>query len=319
MDDGIEVSVLCTTYNHQNYIRKALDSFLMQKTNFKFEILINDDCSTDNTANIIKEYQKKYPDIIKPIYQTENQYSKGVKIVKDYLLPKARGRFFAFCEGDDYWLSDTKLQKQYDFLVEHKDYRLCVHNSIIVDVSENLLEEHIISQNCKDLLTDEFIRGDGGFVATNSLFGYLEDYKKVMDLLDDFSIDYLLQICLSTVGKNYCINENMSAYRRGVSGSWTDRMNKDIMKLINVQKKIVKKLHELDKYYDYKWKESFLWAINKYNFNIAYLSNDVYEMRKNVYNDVIKSCSFKERLKIYLCIYFNKLFILIKERKINNE
>ena len=77
MKDDIMVSICCITYNHEKYIREALESFLMQKTNFKYEIVIHDDASTDNTANIIREYVKKYPDIIKPIYQKENQYSKG--------------------------------------------------------------------------------------------------------------------------------------------------------------------------------------------------------------------------------------------------
>ena len=75
MKDDIMVSICCITYNHEKYIREALDSFLMQNTDFKYEIVIHDDASTDNTANIIREYEEKYPDIIKPIYQKENQYS----------------------------------------------------------------------------------------------------------------------------------------------------------------------------------------------------------------------------------------------------
>ena len=110
----MEVSVLCLAYNHEKYIKKCLDSILAQKTNFKYEIIINDDASTDNTANIIKEYEEKYPEIIKPIYQIENKYSKGEAIVEEYMLPKATGKYIAFCECDDWWLSDDKLQKQYD-------------------------------------------------------------------------------------------------------------------------------------------------------------------------------------------------------------
>src|SRR5690625_3999133 len=98
------VSISCITYNQSSYIRQCLDGFLMQKCNFKFEVLIHDDASTDNTADIIKEYQAKYPDIIKPIYQAENQYSKGVRGINiRFNFPRAQGKYIALCEGDDYW------------------------------------------------------------------------------------------------------------------------------------------------------------------------------------------------------------------------
>ncbi|MFK2238497.1 glycosyltransferase family 2 protein [Bacteroides fragilis] len=106
------VSIFCITYNHSSYIRQCLDGFLIQKTNFPFEVLIHDDASTDDTAGIIKEYEAKYPDIIKPIYQVENQYSKGLDINIVYNLPRARGKYIAMCEGDDYWIDPLKLQNK---------------------------------------------------------------------------------------------------------------------------------------------------------------------------------------------------------------
>ena len=118
------VSISCLTYNHAPYIRQCLDGFMMQKTNFLIEILIHDDVSTDGTTDIIREYEQKYPDIIKPIYQTENQHSKGIRITQTYNLPRARGKYIAICEGDDYWIDPLKLQKQVDFLEAHPDYGL---------------------------------------------------------------------------------------------------------------------------------------------------------------------------------------------------
>ena len=103
MNDDILVSINCITYNHEKYIAQAIESFLMQITNFKYEILIHDDASTDNTVKIIKEYEKKYPNVIKTIFQKENQYSKGKK-VEIFGFKKSRGKYIAFCEGDDYWL-----------------------------------------------------------------------------------------------------------------------------------------------------------------------------------------------------------------------
>ena len=98
------VSVRCITYNHEPYIAQAIDGFLMQKTDFPFEVIIHDDASTDKTADIIREYEKKYPLIIKPIYQTENQYSKRDGSVAKVIDSKLRGRYIAYCEGDDYWI-----------------------------------------------------------------------------------------------------------------------------------------------------------------------------------------------------------------------
>ena len=109
--ENIMVSVICLCYNHENYVKDALEGFVKQKTTFPFEVLIHDDASTDKSAEIIREYEAKYPDIIKPTYQTENQYSQGVKILRTYLLPKVRGKYIAFCEGDDFWTDENKLQK----------------------------------------------------------------------------------------------------------------------------------------------------------------------------------------------------------------
>lgn len=121
------VSLCCTTYNHAPYIRKCLDGFLMQKTSFPIEILIYDDCSTDGNQEIIKEYEAKYPDLIFPIYATENQFSKGV-VVDFFSYRRARGKYITMCEGDDYWTDPLKLQKQVDFMEANPEYSVCFHS-----------------------------------------------------------------------------------------------------------------------------------------------------------------------------------------------
>ena len=127
------LSIICITYNHKDFIRQALEGFVMQKTNFKFEVLIHDDASTDGTADIIREYEAKYPDIIKPIYQKENQFSKGVHILKTFIYPRVLGKYVALCEGDDYWTDPNKLQKQVDFLEAHPEYSGCFHVLAIIN------------------------------------------------------------------------------------------------------------------------------------------------------------------------------------------
>ena len=122
------VSIDCITYNHCKYIRDALEGFLMQRTNFPVEILIHDDASTDGTAEIIKEYEKQYPWLIKPVYQTENQYSKHNGTISKIQYGSALGKYIAFCEGDDYWTDPYKLQKQVDFLESNVWVDICPTN-----------------------------------------------------------------------------------------------------------------------------------------------------------------------------------------------
>ena len=112
MNNHIMVSVICNVFNHEAYIRDALEGFVSQKTNFPFEVLIHDDASTDKSADIIHEYEAKYPNLIKPIYQTQNQYSRGGGITRKFQIPRVKGKYIAMCEGDDYWTDENKLQKQ---------------------------------------------------------------------------------------------------------------------------------------------------------------------------------------------------------------
>lgn len=116
------VSICCLAYNHAPYIRQCLDGLLAQQADFPFEVLVHDDASHDDTPRIIAEYETQYPEIIKPIYQKENQYSKGIKINQFYQYPRAQGKYIAICEGDDYWTDPRKLQKQVDFLEAHPEY-----------------------------------------------------------------------------------------------------------------------------------------------------------------------------------------------------
>lgn len=124
------VSIRCATYNHAPYIRQCLDGFVMQKTNFCFEAIVHDDASTDGTADIIREYAEKYPDIIKPIYETENQYSKHDGSLARIMNAHMHGKYIAFCEGDDYWTDPLKLQKQVNFLEGNPEYGLVYTKAI---------------------------------------------------------------------------------------------------------------------------------------------------------------------------------------------
>lgn len=120
----ITVSVCCQTYNHKDYIRECLDGFVNQQTDFNFEILIHDDASTDGTAQIVREYEGKYPDLFRCVYQTENQYGK-INSLTDILFKMAKGKYLAVCEGDDYWRDPLKLQKQVNVLEQNPNCVVC--------------------------------------------------------------------------------------------------------------------------------------------------------------------------------------------------
>jgi len=137
---NVLVSICCVTYNHVEYIRDTLESFLMQKTDFPIEILIHDDASTDGTVEIVKEYERKYPEIVKPIFQKENQYSQGIGISATYQYPRARGKYIAICEGDDYWTDPNKLQKQVDFLENNTEFGLVFTDVQIIDKNNSVIE-----------------------------------------------------------------------------------------------------------------------------------------------------------------------------------
>lgn len=134
----ILVSIVCLTYNHENYIRKCLEGFVSQKTNFRFEAIIHEDASTDGTAAIVREFAEKYPDIIKPIFQEINQWRTNIRgIFRPFVFPAAKGKYLAFCDGDDYWTDPTKLQQQVDALEANPSCFICVHDVALFDESAN--------------------------------------------------------------------------------------------------------------------------------------------------------------------------------------
>ena len=129
------VSICVTTYRHEKYLAQTLDSLLSQQVSFPFEILIHDDCSPDGTADIIRDYARRYPDRIFPLYETENQYSKNIPINETFNFPRARGKYIALCEGDDYWLNPQKLQRQISHMEADPGCTFSFTNGMIHDES----------------------------------------------------------------------------------------------------------------------------------------------------------------------------------------
>ena len=215
MDNDILVSISCATYNHEPYIRQCLDGFVMQKTNFEFEILIHDDASTDGTTTIIREYVDKYPNLIKPIFQTENQYSKGVSISQTYNWPRARGKYIALCEGDDYWTDPYKLQKQVDFLEANPEYSMCYTNILRYNQKKDFFDDWILSDENVITIDDLMLYNRVHTLTVLCRKDLLLRYNQEISFLLPKSPmgDYPMWLWMSLQGPIYHFQEKMGVYR----------------------------------------------------------------------------------------------------------
>ena len=217
------VSIRCTTFKQEKYISKCLDGLLIQETNFPFEICVHDDASPDNTAKIIREYENKYPKIIKAIYETENQWSKDyvnfTRIVTDMLTSK----YVAMCEGDDYWIDPHKLQTQVDFLESHPDYSMTFHDAEIKNEPGVIPVDSVYPQlEDRDYTATEIF--DKWTVPTASMVYRRDvlDYpiKNMSNILNGDI--FLVERCAHS-GKIRCFNKKMSVYRRQPDGVTWDK------------------------------------------------------------------------------------------------
>lgn len=253
--EKIKVSVICLVYNHEKYLRKCLDGFVNQECDFAYEVLIHDDASTDSSASIIREYEEKYPNIIKPIYQTENQYSKGVKISKNYIYPKAQGEYLAWCEGDDFWTDTKKLQKQVNFLDNNPEYSACAHRSILYNLKyDSKIIVPSISED-RDFTLDEIIKEDGELFSTNSFMTRKELYIKRPSCFDAKGFgDFQLYMYSAIAGKVHCLYDTMSQYNYMTSGSWSER-HQNPQNRIAYYKEKARMLNEVNCFYNGKYND----------------------------------------------------------------
>ncbi len=228
MEDNILVSVICAVYNHQAFLKKCLDGFICQKTNFKFEVIIHDDASTDNSALIIEKYRTKYPDIIKPIYQTENQYSKGIDIFSSIMIPRSQGKYIALCEGDDYWVNPSKLQKQVDFLERHSDITMSFHGACVERVNNKIGKEaapmYINIQDREYSSAELFNK----WIAPTASMVFRKDILDFQILKNPaiLNTDIIVVLLAANKGRIFGFSEQMSVYRVHEGGvTWNANLN----------------------------------------------------------------------------------------------
>ena len=303
MSNEIEVSIYCFAFNHERYIRKALEGFVNQKTSFEYEVIVHDDASTDGTARIIAEYADKYPKIIKPIFQSVNQYSKGVSILNQYIAPKLQStKYYAVCEGDDYWLDNNKLQIQYEYMETHSACSLCVHNTKIIAEDGTDLRR-LINPNIsdKDYHTEEIIKAGGGGLFHTSSFFWRKEFG--LHVPNSFKIkgigDFNHAIYLSTVGDVHYFGKVMSAYRQGSVNSWVKDLVSDRDKHVHHYELLVEALERMNHATQLKYDESFRTVIKEYKIKICEMRRDY----KTIFSDPIlleayKRMPLKRKIKI---------------------
>ncbi len=307
--ENIKVSILCLCFNHEKYIRKCLDGFVMQECDFEYEVLIHDDASTDASAQIIKEYEQKYPNIIKPIYQTENQFSKGIKISKTFLFPRVKGEYIALCEGDDFWTDPHKLKKQVEFLDANAEYSACVHRATLKFNKTGAESEFPRINEGREFSLDEIIREGGGIFATNSLMARTQEYITLPTCFEAKGFgDYQRFMYAAICGKVWCMFDNMSQYNCENEGSWTATVWKNPERRLAHHREMIRMLSAVNEYYEYKFKDALEFKIKQTQFAIFVLTNDKKSMKLKEYRTFLK---MHKRIKFIQFVF--KYFPFVKK------
>ncbi|MBW8190826.1 glycosyltransferase [Neiella marina] len=223
-EQPVLVSVLAFAYNHEKYIAEALESWLMQRCDFKFEIVIGEDCSTDSTLEIIERYQEQYPDIVRVVSDVKNVGSRE-NFLRTAVLCK--GKYVAYCEGDDYWIDAEKLQKQVDFLEANDDYSTCFHAIMVRDEQhQKLLPDQMTKKVSSS--TDIYDLAEGNYIHTPSVVfrnpfksGFPEQLLKSLE----FAVagDYIMHMYNAQFGKIKKLPDVMAVYRVHPKGLWSSR------------------------------------------------------------------------------------------------
>lgn len=282
----ILVSISCITYNHAPYIRQCLDGFLMQQTNFAFEVLIHDDCSTDGTTEIIKEYELKYPDIIKPIYEEKNQYQQGKPSGSAiWNFPRAKGKYIAMCEGDDYWIDPLKLQKQVDILESDSNCSLVVSDGEYLFEKEGIVKpiNPLGHRDSGIIPIDELFEEVGGLIPTASMV-----FRSSFSVMPEFFYkapvgDKPIRMWLALNGTVFYMNEKTLVYRVGSVSSFGRMVATNHSYASSIYRKMVDYFISFNAYTENKYTEVINRMIEKEEYMYYQRVRDVNRLMKTNY------------------------------------
>jgi hypothetical protein len=306
------VSVLVIAYNQEKYVGKTLQSILEQKTQYPFEILVHDDASTDGTRSIIEYYANLYPNLISPIFEKENQFSLGKSLLPEMLLI-AKGKYVAFCEGDDYWCSNLKIQKECEALEKHVDCCACVHPIRIVSKDDKVLNKPLgypIGDKEKKLQGNEVVeyvlktRTPLMQISSLMLRRKSIELQKISHVTTVSGVgDLWWELFPATQGNYWCLSEKMSAYREFSSESWSSKGCGDVSVSIGRISRIVQGLKLFDMYTKGKYTAQIWAAINNARMEMLLMQKSWRKKYPDEYQNFLETATRKIKIK---CIISSK-------------
>lgn len=320
MDQEYEclVSVLVTTYNHEKYIARCLDGMISQKTDFSFEIIVRDDCSTDGTGEIIRAWAERYPDRVIPFILPFNHFSRGLtneSFAK--MFGMARGKYIAICEGDDFWTDPEKLQIQTDWLESHPDCSLCVTASHYANPDGTLRTDKVFRTDTvsRDLSTEEIL--SGWKAATNTVVyrkACLEEDVIIPFLGTCVNEDYARMVYMALKGKVHYIDRLTGAYRIGNPGSFSDDTHRrpEVYRARVIE--FAKMMDRLDEYTEGKYTGLIRKVRDRQLFDMYANLEDRENMKKNLhaYDDASPVWRMLERIRTVIPGPMNKVKNMIR-------
>ena len=316
-----KVSVVCTAYNHEPYIRQTLESFVSQQTDFAFEVLVNDDASTDGTADIIREYAEKYPGIIRPFLQEKNLYSQGINMYDTVLYPEVRGEYIAVCEGDDCWTDPQKLRLQAAFLDAHPEYTACVHNSTGQIIGSGEEPKPLFPQTGdRDMPFEQVLQGMSFAFHTSSILARREWILNPPDFRNlaftyGFT-DYAVGLWLTMNGKVRFLDRCMSLYRIGSNpGAWSSGVKRKYAKLIRFVTGEAEMLKLVKTQVEPPRREAVERVLREREFELLYLRGKTEELVKPPYDGIFRAKPFSFRAATRLKNAFPRLHRWYRRRK----
>lgn len=299
------ISCCCITFNHKKYIEEALDSMLMQESKYAFEIIVHDDVSTDGTIEVLKKYEQKFPNIIKPIYQTQNQWSLGNRIMP-IVFKAAKGEYAALCEGDDYWTDKNKLQIQIDEMRRFPKCNISFHYGTKRYEDGSKKEEVFCKYADENRFfdTNKIIDYAGPLMPTASICLSRKFIDYVVNSKDNFFrkdiTAFFIQVLASGEGGARYINKNMCTYRRMSKGSWTEAVGRNYEVSLEWKLKSISAVDQVKQLTNYQYNEKLNNLKVKYYKYILHSRNIPISIRKSYFEQFKQFLNMKDKMMWHL-------------------
>ena len=307
------------TYNQVNYIAQALDSILCQELDVDFDILIHDDCSDDGTYEILLDYQKQHPHLIRIVRQEERKFIiDGFNLmIYKYVVPEVKSRYVAYCDGDDYWCDKFKLKKQIDFMKAHPDYSMCFHNAYQLKRDGDTSSKWFIDKEGDIDLPDIINDKPGIGIATSSIFLKNSTFCNFSSWRLKYPVeDVPLYMTAALDGKIHRLEDIMCVYRQFADGSWSSQNTKNASRIISHLNQLKEAVGLIDAETNFVYHNLVTLQIDGCNFRIARLNKDYKIVFSKQNKRFVKRMRPQERLSLKLQYKHPRLYNLLHKKRI---